>query len=105
MDLSSPIKVIDLRNDNFLKLGLDKRIFTGEYEISQLWSRAFYDFSSDIDGVLYPSRVSSGLNLALYNRASQKISSLENYGPFSNNRDLIDPVVDKHGVIIDDWAF
>ncbi len=98
------ITVVNLCEDNFLRLGLDKRIFTtAKYKIPQLWSRAFFEFSSEIDGILYPSRVSSGLNLALYNRASQKITSLNNYGTLSENRNLTDPVADKHGVIIDDW--
>lgn len=102
LEQTDTFTLVDLRDDNFLQLGLDKTIFTGDHEVARRWSRAFFEYSSDIDGILYPSRVTAGLNLALFDRASEKVASRDNYGPLSDNRDLTDAVADEYGVIIDD---
>lgn len=52
-----PLRLIDLcARGGQMKLGLDGRICTGSYAISQAWSDALRDHPANVDGILFPSR-------------------------------------------------
>jgi hypothetical protein len=53
-----PLRLIDLSLSGALvRIGADGNLFTGNHDVSQLWSRAFHDHPKTFDGVLYPSRL------------------------------------------------
>jgi hypothetical protein len=52
-----PLQFIDLcAKGGQMKLGLDGRICTGSYAVSQAWSDALTDHPVKADGIVFPSR-------------------------------------------------
>lgn len=56
--MGKPLRVVDLTPPGSLAaIGADSRLFAGDYEASQAWSRAFYEHPRvTLDGLLYPAR-------------------------------------------------
>ena len=55
---SRVLRLIDLAASGALvRIGVDSRLFSGEYQRSQLWSKALHDHPVKADGLLYPSRL------------------------------------------------
>jgi hypothetical protein len=53
-----PLRLADLTQQAALmNIGADARLFAGSRRTAQLWSRALHDHPSNIDGLLYPSRL------------------------------------------------
>ena len=53
-----PLRLIDLAGPGALvRIGVDSRLFAGEYQRAQLWSKALHDHPAKADGLLYPSRL------------------------------------------------
>jgi hypothetical protein len=53
-----PLRLIDLAGSGALvRAGVDSRLFAGEYQSAQLWSKALHDHPAKADGLLYPSRL------------------------------------------------
>lgn len=53
-----PLRLIDLAGSGTLvRIGVDSRLFAGEYQRAQLWSKALHDHPAKADGLLYPSRL------------------------------------------------
>ena len=50
------LKLANLHGKNLTKLGLDARIFSGDYKKSKIWARAIWEHSSKVDGIMYPTR-------------------------------------------------
>jgi hypothetical protein len=54
----TPLRLIDLAGPGTLvRIGVDSRLFAGEYQRAQLWSKALHDHPAKADGLLYPSRL------------------------------------------------
>jgi hypothetical protein len=52
------LRLIDLtQSGTLVRIGADARLFSGDYTVSQLWSRALHDHPVAADGLLYPSRL------------------------------------------------
>ena len=51
-----PVRLVDLTGNGLARIGADARIFAGDRQDAQLWSKAIYDHPSNVDGLLYPSR-------------------------------------------------
>jgi hypothetical protein len=52
------LRLIDLAGPGSLvRIGVDARLFAGEYQRAQLWSKALHDHPDKADGLLYPSRL------------------------------------------------
>jgi hypothetical protein len=51
-----PVRLVDLTGKGLARIGADARIFAGDHQDAQLWSKAIHDHPSKIDGLLYPSR-------------------------------------------------
>lgn len=75
--LARQIKVVDLtQGSSFVQLGLDGRICTSEYQIFQVWAKAFYYHPSKPDGIYYFSRHNHNENcLVLFDRAEDLIET------------------------------
>lgn len=53
-----PLRLIDLVGSGALvRIGVDSRLFAGDYQRAQLWSKALHDHPAKADGLLYPSRL------------------------------------------------
>ena len=53
-----PLRLIDLAGSGALvRIGVDSRLFAGDYQRAQLWSMALHDHPAKADGLLYPSRL------------------------------------------------
>ncbi len=77
---SRSLKLVDLAGRGLVKMGLDARLATGSYAISQSWSQAFYEHPNCADGILYPSRHDPRQQLAaLFDRA-QALLMVKNHG-------------------------
>lgn len=50
------LKLVDLAGIGLARMGIDNRLATGSYTISQAWSRAFQTHPQMPDGLLYRSR-------------------------------------------------
>ena len=52
------LRLIDLAGSGTLvRIGVDSRLFAGDYQRAQLWSKALHDHPAKADGLLYPSRL------------------------------------------------
>jgi hypothetical protein len=67
--LDPQLPVIDLRDDHLFKVGIDSRIFAGDYSVSRAYSAAFMRHPANAHGVLFNSRHDpSQTNLVLFDR-------------------------------------
>jgi len=67
--LDPQLPVIDLRDDHLFKVGIDSRIFAGDYSVSRAYSAALMSHPANAHGVLYNSRHDpSQTNLVLFDR-------------------------------------
>jgi hypothetical protein len=73
-----PLRLIDLTESSALvRIGADARLFSGAYDISQMWSKAFHDHPVGAQGLLYPSRLDpSRRTIALFGDRSPKLLEL-----------------------------
>lgn len=74
-----PLRIIDLWGPGSLfRVGSDSRLFSAEYGISQLWSKALHDHPVDAQGILYPSRLDpSRQSIALFDDRDPKLVELD----------------------------
>jgi hypothetical protein len=72
------LRVIDLAGSGALvRMGVDSRLFAGEYQRAQLWSKALHDHPAKADGLLYPSRLDpSRRAVALFLDRRSKIAEM-----------------------------
>lgn len=66
------LSFVDLAESGALaRLSADSRLFAGDYDIAQLWSRAFYEYPlMKLDGILYPARHDqTRVSIAVFDRA------------------------------------
>jgi hypothetical protein len=53
---SRPVRLVDLTGNGLARVGADARIFAGDRQDAQVWSKAIHDHPSNVDGLLYPMR-------------------------------------------------
>jgi len=67
-----PLTFVDLAEPGALaRMSADSRLFAGEYDIAQLWSRALFEYPLvRLDGILYPARHDqTRVSIAVFDRA------------------------------------
>ena len=70
IDLGSPLKLVDLVGAGQSKAGVDGRLFTGSYSVSQSYSQAIHEHPAKPDGIRYPARHDTQrVSVALFERA------------------------------------
>jgi hypothetical protein len=79
LELTQPIKLLDLRGSAAMKVGTVAAISkTAERDISQAWSRYFYDHPQIfgvIDGLIFSNAHNDEDAIALYERAKSQLDS------------------------------
>ncbi len=68
------LRLVDLRGEGAMQLGLDARIWSASYDVSQEWSRWLYEHKAGFDGLIYPSRHSHRYEcVALFDRCRRAL--------------------------------
>lgn len=75
------LRLVPLHGSSLARLGATAEVASGgDYEISQLWSRALWEHSNQPDGILYRSRHDdSALCVALYDRAKDALAVVQEH--------------------------
>ncbi|MGR3715274.1 MAG: RES family NAD+ phosphorylase [Thermohalobaculum sp.] len=69
-----PIQLLDLTGDGPVRMGIPSDVARSRGRtLARKWSVEFYEHTSRIDGILYPSRLNGENNLAVYDRAISKL--------------------------------
>jgi hypothetical protein len=73
--VDSALSLVDLRGDGPLRMGVPSDVArSSEQTLARKWSLAFHQHPSQVDGIVYPSRLNGETNLAIYDRAISKLS-------------------------------
>lgn len=74
IEVASPLRVVDLRGNNAVAMGLPSDVLRGvRHRLGRAWSVAFHEHPSAVDGIIYPSRLNGQVNLAIYGHAVRKL--------------------------------
>jgi hypothetical protein len=69
-----PLQLLDLTGDGPVRMGIPSDVARSRGQtLARKWSVAFYEHTSHVDGILYPSRLNGENNLAIYDRAVTKL--------------------------------
>ena len=87
-------------------LSADSRLFAADYEIAQLWSRAFYEYPlARLDGLLYPARHDhTRTSIAIFDRA-EGIELVERHHWYDDSDDEGRSMRPLLGSILDHYGF
>ena len=66
--------MVDLRDDGPIKMGVPTDVAKGSKQsLARKWAVAFNEHDSQVDGIIYPSRLNGHTNLAVFDRAIGKL--------------------------------
>ncbi|MDJ0732074.1 MAG: RES family NAD+ phosphorylase [Crocosphaera sp.] len=93
------MSLVDVTGNGLTLLDADARLLTGNYDISQKWSKALQDHPSNPDGIYYRSRHDpSRFCLALYQERTHSILQVIKTYDF-----MSDEYTKRLGVIFDEY--
>lgn len=70
------LKLVDLFGSGLAKLGADKRLTGGDYDLSRQWAEAIYQHPERVDGIRYYSRHDdTQLCCGLFDRSTHELQS------------------------------
>lgn len=73
--MKQPLTLVDLRGDGPVRMGIPSDVVRGRSQpLARRWSLAMHEHPDRIDGLLYPSRLNTEINLAIFDRAVAKLS-------------------------------
>ena len=73
---SNPLQMLDLRSTGCLELGIPTDVIGAKsHRQGRRFSEALYAAAPAIDGILYPSRLTKDICVAVYDRAVSKLSA------------------------------
>ncbi|MFS8637031.1 MAG: RES family NAD+ phosphorylase [Gemmatimonadota bacterium] len=79
-----PLRLVAMHGRGLRKHGADASVVQGPYEVTWAWSAAFHAHPDAPDGILYRARHDdSGLAVALFERARDKIEHVDSVGLLS----------------------
>lgn len=88
------LRLLDLRGDGPVRMGIPSEVVRGKRQsLARKWSLAFHEHGTGIDGVIYPSRLNSEHNVAVYDRAITALASMGT-APWMKARGFADIVDD-----------
>lgn len=72
--VQTPLRLVDLRGDNAMRMGIPSDVVRGRTQgLARKWSLAIYEHPTEIDGIIYPSRLNTETNFAIYDRGVGKL--------------------------------
>lgn len=75
VSVTRALTLIDLRGDTPVRMGIPSDVVRGRSQtLARRWSLAMHEHPDRIDGLIYPSRLNTEINLAIYDRAVAKLS-------------------------------
>jgi hypothetical protein len=75
-----PLQMLDLTGDGPIRMGIPSDVARSSRQaLARKWSVAFYEHPTRIDGIVYPSRLNSEINLAVYDRSVSKLEPLRGH--------------------------
>jgi hypothetical protein len=81
VEVKAPLSLVDLREDGPLRMGVPSNVVRGASQsLARQWSATFHKHPARPDGVIYPSRLNGETNLAVYDRAIDKLAAVSS-GP------------------------
>lgn len=73
---AAPLSLLDLRGAGAVQLGVPTNAVRGKaHGPGRRFSEALYDQVPDLDGILYPSRLTNDVCIAVYGRAVEKLKA------------------------------
>lgn len=76
VEVKVELRLLDLRGDGPVRMGIPSDVVRGSKQaLARAWSVAFYEHPEQVDGIIYPSRLNSETNLAIYDRAIGKLQA------------------------------
>lgn len=73
-EVALPLRVVDLPCNNPVAMGVPSDVLRGvRHRLGRVWSVAFHEHPSAVDGIISPSRLNGQVNLAIYGRAIGKL--------------------------------
>jgi hypothetical protein len=93
------LRLVDLTAQGLARLGADNRLCTGDYRLSQRWSKALHGHPKAPDGICYRSRHDpSKLCAAIFERAGKLLRVTADLDlDDRNNRASLRPILDHYG--------
>jgi hypothetical protein len=72
--VAAQLRLVDLRGDNAVRMGVPTDVVRAQRQnLARRWSVAFHEHPSQPDGIICPSRLNGATNVAIYDRAIQKL--------------------------------
>jgi hypothetical protein len=72
-----PLKLADLTGDKKILMGIPSDVSNAaDQTLGRLWSEALYLHPARVDGIVYESRLSRKINLAVYDRGAAKLTTV-----------------------------
>ena len=77
IEVINPLMMVDLRDDGPIKMGVPTDVAKGSKQsLARKWVVAFNEHDSQVDGIIYPSRLNGHTNLAVFDRAIGKLKAV-----------------------------
>lgn len=94
------LRLLDLTGRGLARIGADARLFAGDHDVAQRWSRAIWAHRSKPDGIWYPARHDPArLAAAVFGRAKAKLAKPLRRGKLTDPdlEELLDRILDHYG--------
>ncbi|RYG99700.1 MAG: RES domain-containing protein [Alphaproteobacteria bacterium] len=77
IEVINPLMMVDLRDDGPIKMGVPTDVAKGSKQsLARKWAVAFNEHDSQVEGIIYPSRLNGHTNLAVFDRAIGKLKAV-----------------------------
>lgn len=73
----APLTMVDLRDDGPIKMGVPTNVAkASKQSLARQWAVAFHEHVSQVDDIIYPSRLNGHTNLAVFDRSIGKLKAV-----------------------------
>jgi hypothetical protein len=75
IEVKAALRLVDLTGDGPVRMGVPSDVpRASKQSLARKWSKAFHDHPTAADGIYYPSRLNGEVNLAIFDRALDKLA-------------------------------
>jgi hypothetical protein len=77
IEVDASLTMVDLRDDGPIKMGVPTDVAKASNQsLARAWAVAFHEHRQQVDGIIYPSRLNGHTNLAVFDRAVEKLRAV-----------------------------